>query len=152
MDGDNQETVRPNAIFAYSFYLLLLINLVLLVVFVPVLIGSVLSASLVGSLAYGMLDLLLIGSTLRVYSTPVHHARFFDNHFEVQGRRLNKSIGYDKVDGIEKVKAAPLHASRMHVLIIVQGESPLVIPGKLAKQKPEHRPIFVVIGEDKGNR
>ena len=131
MNREYREASRPRVIFTYSFYLLLIIDLILLAVFVPILIGYVLTASLGASLVFSALDLILIGSVFRIYSSPVHHAWFFEDHFEVQGLKLNKSIGYDRVKEIQRTKAALLSPSRVQIRIIARGEDPLVIPGNL---------------------
>jgi hypothetical protein len=129
----NSEGMRhsPEPFFYYSSTPAQIAYFLLLAVFIPVLLIEVWTRSVVGSLFFFILDSLLVGSFVRLYTYPVHHARFFDDYFDVRGRKLNKRIGYDQVSKVEKFVVIPILTNRTQVRILVNKELLLVIPGNL---------------------
>jgi hypothetical protein len=130
-----QEDTSSDALFTYSFNPLFTANLVALIIFIPVLFGYISTGNPGAILFYSFLDLLMLGSAIQLYIHPVHSAWFFDSHFDVRGRKLNRKIGYDQVSRIEKILPVPILTRRTQVRIDLIGDSALVIPGNIRSKK-----------------
>ena len=119
---------RPQ-VFTYSFVRPLTSYVLLLVILVPIeIIGFASFYWSVGSFVYLLLLLLVLGSAVRLYSSPVHRAWFYDDGFRVNGRNLERAVAYSQASKVTKLVGFPLLNPRTQVGIWLKGEAkPVVI-------------------------
>lgn len=135
MPLDRRKEDSSDVLFTYSFNPLLTVNILMLILFIPVLFGYVSTTNIAAILFFLSLNLLLFGSALRLYIHRVHKALFFDDYFEVGGRNLKKKIIYQQVAGVEKILVTPILTNRSQVRISPIDEASLVIPGNVRSKK-----------------
>jgi len=85
--------------------------------------------ALLPSLFILILDLIYVGSILRLYTYRVHKAQFFDDYFEVRGRGLNRRVEYKRISQTQRLSAVPIFANRIQVRIDLMDDVAITIPG-----------------------
>lgn len=135
MNASRETTDVSSVLFYYSSTPFLITNVLLLIVFIPVLLVFILEDALLLSLFFLILDLIYIGSILRLCTYRVRKAQFFDDHFEVRGRDINKRVEYKKIGQVQRVSAVPIFANRTQIRIDLADDAPITIPGNPGNRK-----------------
>jgi hypothetical protein len=122
-------------LFSYSANLMLVAAFLPQVLLVPAIVTVILVSGVPAGLLIIAADAFYLGTPLRLYIDRVLQARFYEDHFEVKGRKLNDRIDYDEITGVDRLISLPVFTNRTRVKISVASKGTIVIPANLRNKK-----------------